>query len=164
MNGLVPARIRPCGPDEAPRLFEVFHSAIHRTARRDYTDAQVNAWAPADLDPAIWRGKIAAIAPFVVLVDERIVAYADLQPDGYIDHFFVHGEHARQGIGTLLMRHLLALAGQRGLAALTSDVSRTAQPFYRRFGFVVVAQREPVIRGVVVPNASMRLELAATEG
>ena len=126
------------------------------------TNVLVSAlWSPGSV-PA--RALLYLLSHTTLVVDERIVAYADLQPDGYIDHFFVHGEHARQGIGTLLMRHLLALAGQRGLAGLTSDVSRTAQPFYRRFGFVVVAQREPVIRGVVVPNASMRLVLTATEG
>ena len=47
----------------------------------------------------------------------------------------------------------------RGLAELTSDVSRTAQGFYERFGFRVVERRMPMRRGVVIPNARMRLVL-----
>lgn len=44
--------------------------------------------------------------------------------------------------------------------ALSSDVSLTAQPFFARFGFEIVEQRCPVIRGVAIPNALMRGERA----
>ena len=43
-----------------------------------------------------------------------------------------------------------------GLTELTSDVSRTAQPFFEKFGFCIIEQRAPELRGVVVPNALMR--------
>jgi putative acetyltransferase len=100
------------------------------------------------------------IRPFVV-EDGRgqIVAYADVQPNGYIDHFFVSGARARQGIGTLLMNRIHDVARDRGIFVLTSHVSRTAQPFFRKFGFSLSEERTPVIRGVVVPNALMRKEL-----
>ena len=42
---------------------------------------------------------------------------------------------------------------------LTSDVSRTAQPLFERFGFTVVEERQPELRGVVIPNAFMRLRV-----
>jgi putative acetyltransferase len=54
------------------------------------------------------------------------------------------------------MEHLLGEAKALGLSELTSDVSRTAQPFYEKFGFVVVEQRRPERRGVIIPNALMR--------
>jgi GNAT superfamily N-acetyltransferase len=88
---------------------------------------------------------------------------ADVQSNGYIDHFFVTASCARQGVGTLLMHHLHAVARARSIPVLTSDVSRTAQPFFARFGFAVIEQKEAVIRGVVVPNAHMRKELEVTQ-
>ena len=91
---------------------------------------------------------------------DEIVGYADLQDGGYIDHFFVSGHHPRRGIGSMLMDRIHEVAGARGLTQLTSDVSRTAEPLFRRYGFVVVERKEPVVRGVVVPNASMRKDLA----
>lgn len=148
--------IRRYKEGEEPALFEVHYSAIHLVACRDYTPEQIQAWAPGDLDPSIWEKRIRGINPFVVELNGRIVGYADLQSNGYIDHFFVSGEHPRQGIGSLLMTHLLREAGSRGLLELTSNVSRTAQPFYEKFGFAVVEQRSPVVRGVVIPNALMR--------
>jgi putative acetyltransferase len=140
-------------------LFRVFFSAIHEIASRDYTQEQVNAWAPADLDQELWCDRMRGINPFVVELHGEIVGYADVQENGYIDHFFVSGRHPRQGIGTLLMDRIHLEAETLGLRKLTSDVSRTAQPFFMRHGFQVVELRKPVLRGVTIPNAAMRKAL-----
>ena len=141
---------------EETALFDIYYSAIHLVASRDYTPEQVEAWAPRSLDPELWRRKIRDINPFVAEADGQLAGYADLQANGYIDHFFVSGARPREGIGAQLMRHLLNEAQRLGLAELTSDVSRTAQPFYEPFGFYVVEQRSRELRGVVIPNALMR--------
>lgn len=150
------AHIRRYSPGEEPALFDVYYSAIHLVASRDYTPEQIHAWAPKDLDTVLWEKRIRGINPFVADVNGEVVGYADLQANGYIDHFFVSGNHPRVGIGSLLMKHLLREATSLGLSELTSDVGRTAQPFYEKFGFVVVEQRRPEVRGVVIPNALMR--------
>ncbi len=141
---------------EVMALFEIYYSAIHLVASRDYTPEQVEAWAPRSLDPERWRRKIRDINPFVAEADGQLVGYADLQANGYIDHFFVSGARPREGIGAQLMRHLLNEAQRFGLTELTSDVSLTAQPFYERFGFHVVEQRSHELRGVLIPNALMQ--------
>ncbi len=149
-------RIRRFNPGEEPALFAVYHSAIHLIASRDYTEAQVNAWAPTDLDSELWANRMRGINPFVAEIDGKVVGYADVQENGYIDHFFVSGRHPRQGIGKALMETIQLEATRLRLIELTSDVSRTAQPFFERFGFNVVEQRTPVIRDIEVPNALMR--------
>ncbi|OLO12793.1 GNAT family N-acetyltransferase [Chromohalobacter japonicus] len=141
---------------EERELFEVFHSAIHLVASRDYTPEQINAWAPVSLDQELWARKMRDIKPFVVEIDEKVVGYADVQPSGYIDHFFVSGFHPRKGVGKLLISTLHSEAVSLGLTELTSDVSRTAQPFFEKFGFCIIERRAPELRGVVVPNALMR--------
>lgn len=141
--------------DEAA-LFRVYFTAIHEVACRNYTSEQVDAWAPADLDMDLWANKVQEIRPFLVELDGKIVGYADVQPDGYIDHFFVSGAHPRQGIGTLLMARIHEEAKSLGLSELTSDVSMTAEPFFALHGFKVVERRLPMLRGVTVPNALMR--------
>ena len=148
--------LRSLQPGDEPRLLAVYTSAIHRVASKDYSPEQIRAWAPPQVDPARWLAKMQAINPIVALLDGTPVGYADLQPDGSIDHFFVSGEHSRQGIGSQLMSRLLADAHTLGIPVLSAHVSRTAQPFFERFGFVVTAQRSPVVRGVVIPNAAMQ--------
>jgi len=141
---------------EESALFEVYYSAIHLVARRDYDAAQINAWAPRDLDQALWAQRIQNIKPFVAELEGKLVGYADVQSSGYIDHFFVSGHHPREGIGTGLMAVLHEEAARLGLSELTSDVSRTAQPFFEKFGFSIIEQRTPQLRGVIIPNALMR--------
>ena len=153
------ALIRRYRPGEEAALFEIYHSAIHLLASRDYAPEQIQAWAPRDLDQGLWAARIRGIHPFVAELGGELVGYADLQANGYIDHFFVSGHHGRRGIGTALMNHLLDQARAASLTELTSDVSRTAQPFYERFGFTVVEERRPELRGVVIPNALMRLRV-----
>ncbi len=146
---------------DEPALRAVFESAIHEVAIRDYTPAQVDAWAPRVFDAALWARRMQGIAPFVVERDGRIVAYADVQASGYIDHFFVAASAAGQGLGGRLMRRLHARADELGIAVLTSEVSRTAQPFYRHFGFEVVDHHVNVVRGVELQYAAMRKVLRA---
>ena len=147
--------IRSFEPGEEPALFDIYHSAIHLIASRDYTEEQINAWAPAVLDEELWVRRIRGINPFVAELEGILVGYADVQASGYIDHFFVSGRHPRQGIGRSLMEVLESEAKRLGVTELTSDVSRTAQPFFTRFGFQIVEQRVPVVRGIEVPNARM---------
>jgi len=144
--------------DEA-HLHQVFLSAVHGIAIRDYTPEQVNAWAPQIVDPALWADRMRGIAPFVVEHEGKPIAYADIQPSGYIDHFFVSALFARQGVGSKLMQRVHDEATLNGILVLTSNVSLTAQPFFKRWGFSIVEERQPVVRGVVIPNALMKKEL-----
>jgi putative acetyltransferase len=59
------------------------------------------------------------IRPFVVVRDGEPVAYADPQPSGYIDHFFVAAAHAKQGLGRLLMAHIHQTAMADAMPMLT---------------------------------------------
>lgn len=152
-------KIRRFVPGDAPALRAVFHSAVHQTAARDYSPEQLRAWAPDCIDAARWAEHMRHLRPFVMEQGGQIVGYADLQPNGYIDHFFVSGPHARQGIGARLMQRIHAQAQALGLTELTADVSLTAQPFFAHYGFELVERREVVRDGVTIPNALMRKRL-----
>jgi len=151
--------IREFRVGDEPALHQVFLSAVHELAIKDYTPEQVSAWAPKTVDANQWADRMREIRPFVAVHDGTPVAYADLQASGYIDHFFVSYPFARQGIGSRLMRRILDAAAVNRIPVLPSDVSRRAQPLFRYFGFVIVEEREPVIGGVTVPNARMTKRL-----
>lgn len=152
--------IRPFRAGEEPALRAVFLSAVHGIASRDYTREQIEAWARSTSDPRAWARRIQEIRPFVVEQQGEILAYADVQANGYIDQFYVSAQRARQGVGSLLMAHLHAVAATHSIAALSSNVSRTAQPFFEQFGFTVMEHRLPIVQGLVIPNALMRKDLA----
>ena len=140
-------------------LFQVFLSSVREIASRDYTSAQIEAWAPRDIAPELWASRMRALQPFIVAIQGEIAGYADIQPSGYIDHFFVSGAYPRQGIGTLLMDRIHDEATLLGISELTADVSKTAEPFFLRHGFQVMERRFPIRRGVTLQNALMRKDL-----
>lgn len=134
-------------------LREVFYSAIREGCVEDYTAQQIAAWAPEDYDHQWWSSLMRRLRPFVAWEGSRIVGYADLQDDGYIDHFFVHGRHQGRGVGKALMRQILSAGADRG--RLYSHVSRTAKPFFKRYGFRIVRCRDVEVQGVTMQNYLM---------
>ena len=152
--------IRPYSRSDAPALWDVFFSAIHELASADYAPEQIAAWAPQKIDPALWAKRMDGIQPFVAERGGRPVGYSDLQPNGYIDHFFVSPSVARQGVGSALMRRIHQHADELSIDRLYSDVSITARPFYEAFGFAVEAAQMASISGIELANYRMAKRLA----
>ena len=144
--------------DEAA-LRALFHASVHGLASQHYTRAQLQAWAPGHYDGARWAQRMAANRPYIAMVGADFAGFADVQPSGYIDHFFVSPAYARQGVGTALMTQLLRTASERGTGLLSSNVSLAAQPLFQKFGFVVVTKNQVVINDVALENATMQLAL-----
>ena len=144
---------------DEPALQAVFYSAVHTIAASDYTPAQLDAWAPDRPDMEKWTARMRAIRPFMVEEAGRVLGYADLQVNGYIDHFYVSGTNARRGVGRILMDRIHARAEELQLTRLFSDVSRTAQPFFERFGFLVLERKTVVVGDVSLSNARMSKDL-----
>jgi putative acetyltransferase len=137
-------------------LWQVFFSAIHETASADYTPIQINAWAPEDVDKARWANRMRSLSPFVAERNGKIVGYADVQSNGYIDHFFVSPAVTRQGVGSLLMRKIHDTAIAQRTESLFADVSVTARPFFEKWGFEVEVSQQVTIRGVTLNTFRMR--------
>ncbi|EJL9428359.1 GNAT family N-acetyltransferase, partial [Vibrio cholerae] len=122
---------------------------------RDYSQAQVEAWAPDDFSSEIWQRKMNLLSPFVAEIDGKIVGYSDLQENGLIDHFFCHHEHQGRGVGRQLMEHVLRMGKLQGITRFYSEVSITARPFYERFGFNVTQEQTIEVRGQKLCNFVM---------
>jgi putative acetyltransferase len=146
---------------EERELRQLFFHTVRIVNRRDYTAAQVRAWAPDAIDEEHWRRRIESNNPFVCLHGDQIVGFADLQTTGYIDHFFVHCQWQGKGVGKRLFATLESTAEALELDEMTSNVSITARPFFAGRGFVVVAAQEVAIGDVSLRNFHMRKRLRA---
>ncbi|PIB12591.1 GNAT family N-acetyltransferase [Vibrio rotiferianus] len=145
------------GDEETLRT--LFYYTVRKICINDYTDAQVSAWAPNIYVADDWNKKIALLNPFIVLLDGQVVGYADLQPDGYVDHFFCHWQHQGKGVGTALMQQLIAEGARNFNHRLYANVSLTAKPFFERHGFIVAKQQSVDIRGQTLTNFLMEKDL-----
>ena len=140
--------------DEAA-LYRLFYHTIRKINIQDYSQAQVEAWAPDDIDPDFVARKYREIAPFVALIDDNIVGYADLQADGYIDHFFCHHRFQGMGVGRRLFKTLLQQALDSRISTLYSNVSVTARPFFEAMGFEVEKEQRVTIGEQQLKNFRM---------
>lgn len=145
---------------EEAELHQIFYSSIRQNANTHYKEDQLIAWAPEAFDIEKWVERIRGINPYVIVEDGFILGYADLQESGYIDHFFVRGGHSNKGVGKALMNHIIDTARDNDLIELSADVSLAAQGFFKRFGFEIVKRKEVAIRGMLLENALMKLELS----
>lgn len=161
-------RIRDFRPGDEAALRALFHAAVHGLAGADYTLQQRQAWAPLAYEAAQWNARLQANQPFIAEVPAGaaadIAGFSDLQPSGYIDHFFVAPAHAGQGVARALMAHIHAQAALRGIPRLWADVSLTAEPFFAKSGFVVEARQQVERHGVVLSNARMAKRLPGAAG
>jgi putative acetyltransferase len=134
-------------------LWSVFHSSIRLGCTDDYAPEQLTAWAPNEYEADLWSKHIRSICPYVAVLGSAIVGYADLQKDGYVDHFFVHGQYQSLGIGARLISHILAVGDP--FDRIYTHASITAKPFFEHYGFIVVTPQEVEIRGVKLKNYLM---------
>lgn len=123
-------RIRPVtGPEEYPRLVEIWRSAI---------DATHDFLTPADRDGI--RSKLASeyFAQVQLLVAERdgqAVGFAGVAGED-LAMLFVEDAHRGTGVGSALVADVVAHHGVRTLDV--NEQNPQAAEFYRRRGFTVI--------------------------
>ncbi len=77
---------------------------------------------------------------------------------GHIRHVATHPEHVRKGAAGLIMTRCLSDARATGMTAMECLSTRTAMPFYSKFGFAVVVERDVLVAGM--PFASVEMKKA----
>ena len=152
--------LRPFRPDDAPVLLTLFRDTIRRVNCRDYSPAQIAAWASDDIDPDEWATRFAG--RFVVVAEDagRLAGFAELEANGHIDRVYVSADYQGQGVGRALLAEVVAEARRLGLVRLLVEASITARPFFESQGFAMLAPQVVVRRGVEFVNYRMERMLA----
>lgn len=153
-------RIRSIQPGEAPLLLELFRETIRRVNARDYSPEQIAAWASDEIDEAAWEGRFAGRFVAVAEWDGQLAGFAELEPDGHLDRFYVSADHQRRGVGRALLDAVEEEARRLGIGRLVVEASITARPFFEAGGFAVLSPQVVLLRGVEFRNDRMARPLA----
>ena len=94
-------KIRTYEIRDTEKIVKLFYDTVHEVNIRDYTTAQVDAWAPADTDIEIWMQSLSSKFTFVAEEGDTIAGFGELEINGHIDRFYCHKDFQRQGIGKL---------------------------------------------------------------
>jgi putative acetyltransferase len=135
----------------------LFFDAVRRAGRRDYSQAQVEASAPAIPHKAWFEARAKGGRLILVAVDEvdEPIAYGDLEPNGHIDHWYCRTEFIGSGTASALYDRLEQQARERGITRLFVEASEAARKLFLRKGFAVVKRRDFLLRGVKIHNHLM---------
>ncbi|MEU9299451.1 GNAT family N-acetyltransferase [Streptomyces sp. NPDC048269] len=81
---------------------------------------------------------------FVLVARGQVVGCFTVRPDGgglLLEHFYLAAEHQGRGIGSRVLRGVLARADAQGMTVRLNVLrGSAAQALYERYGFVVEAQ------------------------
>ena len=130
--------IREYHPADLDAVIAIFVGAIREIAARDYTAEQIDAWA--QVDRGRWQQRRLSRPTWIAVIGEKIVGFADLEPNGCLDMMFVHPAHQGAGVATELLRTVETAARNLNLAHIFTEASITARPFFERRGFAVVTE------------------------
>lgn len=140
-------RTSDCAPMAA-----LFYQTVHSVNGRDYTQAQLNAWATGKVDLAAWDASFRNHKTVVAVEDSIIVGFGDMDSSGYLDRLYVHRDYQRRGIASAICDVL-----ERSAAGKTviTHASITAKPFFLHRGYSVVREQEVVRCGIALTNFVM---------
>jgi putative acetyltransferase len=125
--------IRVSTPEDAEGILLAHYSAVHETAKNDYSKAILNVWSrPVD------AGRIAARRTKMG-TDKSIISFVAVDDLGKVlvtlGAIYVAASAGRRGVASALFEKLEVKARELGMKVLRMDSSLTAVPFYIGHGF-----------------------------
>jgi putative acetyltransferase len=154
--------VRPYRDADLDAVISVFLASIREIAIRDYSQAQIAAWAQVDRNT--WKQARSDRPTWVALdsesIPEKIIGFAGLQPNGHLDMMYVHPSHQRHGVASALLSTVEQAAKESGISTLTVDASLTARPFFEKHGFKIIRQQKVPIQGQFLRNLHMSKTLS----
>ena len=145
--------------DDALTVARLFRDTVHAVNRQDYSEAQLDAWAPYQVDLDHWRAVIDSSYFMVAVSGGMVVGFANLDGDDYVDQVFVHKDLLRKRIATKLMEEIEREAKRRSAAKLSTQSSITARKFFERLGFATLLAQRVTHNGQIFENFSMEKRL-----
>lgn len=156
--------LRPYRPEECEDICKLFYRTVHTVNRADYTEEQLDAWAPVSFDQRAWADSLAQHDTVVAEIDGQVVGFADLDGDSHFDRLYVSSCHQGMGIAARLSQWVEEKARQKGAKWIQVEASITAKPFFTQRGYRLIARQEVQRRGVVLINYRMEKRLDGEEG
>ena len=151
--------IRSFREDDLDSLIDLFRNTIHNVNIQDYTQDQVDAWAPEYIDKNRWMRILTDGFAIVAEVNGELAGFTNLMSNGHIHFLFISHNHQRMGIATLLLYRIEFEAIQLGSSKMSTDSSITARPFFEKMGFTVLRPQKSEFNGEVFDNFKMEKEL-----
>lgn len=139
--------IRRYKAGEEQALWSLLYDTVHKVNSKDYSPAQVEAWAPSQSEPSTWKERLSNTNPFVADENGELIGFATLEENGHIDCFYTGHNWQGKGVGSALLHSIEQEAVKKGINRLFAEASITATGFFEKKGFSVGAEQTVILRG-----------------
>lgn len=136
---------------DCKKISELFYNTVHTVNAKDYTKEQLDVWATGQVDLEKWNQSLQEHYSIVVIENEVIVGFGDIDQTGYLDRLFVHADYQGKGIATVICNQL----EQTVQGDISTHASITAKPFFEKRGYKVVKEQQVERQGVFLTNFCM---------
>lgn len=146
--------IRSAFPKDNKQIGQLIYDTVRTINRKDYTQEQVEAWAPDAELFSVYEGYA-----FVADFHGKIIGFGNLTSNGYLHRLYVHKDFQGKKIGSLLLRAIEERARELGLSEMTTEASVTAKPFFLSQGWDLIEKQTKIFREVSFINFKMSKNL-----
>jgi putative acetyltransferase len=97
-------RIRAYEADDACAIARLFYETVRCVNQADYSEEQVEAWAPAVPNKQAWQARMSEPdrRTLVAEEDDEVVGFAEVEDDGHLDMLYLRWDAVGRGVGRRL--------------------------------------------------------------
>lgn len=148
-------KIRKYKKSDCVEICKLFFETVHNVNALDYSAEEINAWAPVDMQQLAWQNSLASNHAIVAEENGETLGFGDITNNGYLDRLYIHKDHQRKGIASLILKELETHATSNGISSIETHSSKTAMPFFLSKGYVVLRENIVIRKGVNLKNYIM---------
>lgn len=150
--------IRSFQISDVEMIVAMFYETVHTVNKKDYTQDQLDAWAPKEeqkLKEQAWKESMSRNVAYIAEQSGVILGFGDMTTEGHLDRLFIHKDYQGQGIASCLVHALEQKAKELGCNLVDVDASITAKPFFERRGYQSIQEQTVVRKGIMLTNYKM---------
>jgi putative acetyltransferase len=148
--------LRAATEADVPALAALYADTARALGSWCYTPQQVAAWARFPDDAAAFHAYVTGAQTWVAQdAAGRVLGFCGVDAQGEIRSLYVAAGCVRRGVGSALLHHALAVAGQRGVQHFSAWATPFSRPVFERAGFVLARVATEPFEGVVFDRYRM---------
>ncbi|MEG1520353.1 MAG: GNAT family N-acetyltransferase [Clostridia bacterium] len=142
--------------EDLNEIAKLFFETVHSVCARDYSQAQLDAWANGEIDRDAWDKSLLTNFAVTARIDGKLVGFGDVSAQGYLDRLYVDKDFQNQGIGTKICEELENFCKQNKIQSIETHSSITARSFFNKRDFYIEKVQTVKRNGIDLTNYVMR--------
>ena len=146
-------------PSDLDDVLKLFYDNVHTVCTNDYTQEQLDAWAPKNPDVVRFEASLNMNHTLVVEENGEIIGFGNIGETGYLDRLFVRVDYLHKGVASLIVAQLEKYAKAKGMTFMNTAASITSKPFFEAKGYIELQEQVVERHGVRLRRYLMEKKL-----